>query len=716
MKRITPLLLLLLAVSLSRAQVHFPDDLFIPTEFQSAYRHGTRSLDGQPGPSYWQNHAAYDIAVDVDPDKAHLRGQASITYTNHSPDQLEVLYLTLLYDLSRRGNVRNEPLPADWLTDGTLINTLSINGQPVDLDNRRQVARFGTELRVRLAEPLLPGQTLQISVDWEEDLLPGDAGRTGLVDEHTYFNGYWYPKVAVYDDIDGWDTNPWLGMAEFYSDLSDMEVAITIPREYTVWATGLLQNAEEVLPPAIFARYESAATASEPVTIIGAEDREAGVRMLTDTWRFRAEKVPDFAFAFSDRYLWEGTSLPTGGQQVRIHTVYPASRQEFFGEVTGWQREIMRFFSEELPGVPYPYPAFTSFYKPYPAGGMEFPMMANNGSPEQPARMIGLTAHEMYHMYVPFYVRINEEKFAWMDEGWADFLDQRAMASILEDPSSDEQRIAQKYFLERTLGSQTNVPLITSTEYQTGDNYGYTSYSHPAFIYGLLEEALGPDTFRECLQGYMERWAYKSPTPYDFFFSFSDLSGRDLNWFWRPWFTEWGYPDLAITDVQPGTVTVAMRGNRPLPVELVAEYLDGEVVISEHNISVWAGGAQELTFDLLEGQLPVRITLNDWWPDIHPEDNYFLATGITDFIDFEDYAGRFSIGESSYPSTITAGKQHLILESGGTGNRYLLLPAGEDTFATPDGTFTITFLRDAEGQVVSYAANRLGDDFAGKRR
>ncbi|MCB0639392.1 MAG: M1 family metallopeptidase, partial [Lewinella sp.] len=652
------------------------------------------------------------------PVERHLIGMANVTYTNHSPDALDLLYLTLLQDLTRQGNIRDEPIPADWLTDGTQINSLKINGQEIDLEDRRTTRRFGTELRIRLAEPLLSGASLEVAVNWEEDLLPGDAGRTGLVDEITYFNGYWYPKITVYDDIDGWDTTPWMGMAEFYSDLSDLEVAITIPTEYTVWATGLLQNADVILPPDILARYEAAATASEPVTIIGAEDREQGVEMRSGIWRFKAEQVPDFAFAFSNQYIWEGVSLPTDRHRVRINSVYPPSRQAYCKEVTAWQREIMRFFSEEMPGIPFPYPAFTSFYKPYPAGGMEFPMMANNGSPQNAASMIGLTAHEMYHMYVPFYVRINEEKYAWMDEGWADFMDVRALEAILGDQHSEAQRINQKYFLEQTLGSQSNVPMITSTEYQTSDNYGYTSYTHPAFIYGLLEDALGTETFQTCLQGYMARWAYKAPTPYDFFFSFNDLSGQDLNWFWRPWFTEWGYPDLAITDVQPGKVTVAMKGNRPMPVEITAEYIEDEQVVTTHHpINVWASGEREVTFDLEQqsGQNPVKIYVNAWLPDIHPEDNYYLAQGITDFQQLADYVGTYTIGDSGATGTITAGEHHLMLESSGTGNRYLLLPAGEDQYATPDGTFTLTFERDAEGQVVGYEAIRLGSAFQGKR-
>jgi len=692
-----------------------PQDFFIPTEFQRAYRKGTRSLDGKPGPNFWQNRADYTLEVEVDPLKKYITGQASITYTNNSPDELDFIYFTLLSDIARTGNVRDEALPASWVGDGTLIRSLKINNTPIDVDSRQSVFREGTNMRVRLPEPLVSGQSLTVELDWEEALPDGDAGRHGFVDSTTCFAGYWYPKVSVYDDIDGWDTNSFLGQAEFYSELSNFDVSISIPQTYTVWATGMLQNAEEVLPAEMLDRYERV-NANEVVTLIGEDDLKAGVRMKSGTWRFKAEEVPDFAFAFSDHYIWESILLPTERHEVRISSVYPASRKQYCKKTAQWQADIMKFFSEEMPGVPFPYPAFTSFYKPYPSGGMEFPMMANNGSPEQPQWMVALTAHEMYHMYKPFYLRTNEEKYAWMDEGWADFMDIRARDAVLGTQTPDAQRINQKFYLERTLGSQTNVPMITSTAYQNGDNYGYTSYTHPAFIYGLLEEALGEDKFKECLQGYMKRWAHKSPTPYDFFMAFNDLSGEDLSWFWKPWFMEWGYPDLGIQEVEPGKVTVVRKGNKPISVHLELIFEDGKSIEKELGISVWKNGSRELEFSFPDDKKLTRVHLNAWLPDIDPSDNFYLAEEETQGMDMQAYEGTYGLGgNTNSVAYVTAGDQHIIFESTGTGNRYLMLPVGEDKFESPDGTFEMKFQRDGEGKVSGYKSNRLGNSFTDVR-
>ncbi len=710
MKDITLLFLCLLGFLFSEAQ---QGNLFIPSEIRKAYRAGARSPEGKPGPNYWQNHADYDIRVQVAPEKRQIQGRATIVYTNNSPNTLANLYLTLLYDVTRKGNVRDEPLPESLVTDGVQISALRINGRLVDLTDRSRARRYGTNLRIVLDDPLPPGKQLTAEIYWEEQLT-ADVGRVGYVADRTCFVGYWYPKVSVYDDIDGWDTNSWLGIAEFYSELSDFEVAITLPREYTVWATGVLQNAEAVLPAPVLERYRAAATAEETVTIIGEEDRKQGLTMLTDTWRFRADSVPDFAFAFSDDFLWDAASLPVANRRVRIHSVYPASRSDACAKATEWQRDIMRYFSENMPGIPYPYPEFTSFFKPYRDGGMEFPMMANNGSSNSENSMIGLIAHEMYHMYVPFYVRINEEKYAWMDEGWADFMDLRALKAMTGFESTLEQSVDRRFYLERTLGSQTNVPMITSTEYQTSDNYGYTSYTHPSFIYGLLEEALGAATFKACLQGYMERWAYKAPTPYDFFFSFDDISGQDLSWFWKPWFTEYGYPDLGIAAVAPGMVSVVKKGNKPISVQLTAVFAPGDTLRHNAGVAIWKDGQDQVTIELERRELPQRVFLNVRLPDGDKSDNYFLNDEAAAKQALDEYAGRYSLGNDAV-ARVTAGSGHLLFESYASGNSYLLLPVGEDRFGTPDGTFTITFLRNRKGAIVKYKGERLGNQFTWER-
>ena len=698
-------LVLLLSFCSSFAQSGVGNELYMPLEIQKAYKAGTRSMNGEPGPNYWQNHAEYDIDVEIIPAEKYLKGKALITYSNNSPDPLNYICFTLLYEILREGTVRDDRVPSGEVGSGMTINEIQVAGKVLDLKSR-QVTRAGTNLYLRLEEPIAPNSKTELVFDWEFPLY-SDLGRSGYVDSTTCFVGYWYPKISVYDDIEGWDTNPFRGTAEFYSDLSDLEVSITIPDNYTVWSTGVLQNAAEVLPDPLLERFENAKQSNEVIAIIGETDREAGVTMKSTTWTFKADQVPDFAFAFSDHYLWDAIGLAVDTRPVRLHNIYPASRKEYCSPISKQQQDIMRFFSEDMPGIPFPYPEFTTFFKPYPGGGMEFPMMANNGSSRRENSMISVVAHEMYHMYVPFYIRINEEKYAWMDEGWADFMDTKALAFIKEQPPVSLQgKVSQKLFFERALGSSDNVPLITSTQYTGDGNYGFLAYSHPSFLYSLLYDILGEEQFKTCYQGYMKRWAYKAPTPYDFFNSFNDLSGQNLNWFWKSWFMEYGYPDLAIKEFKKGKATVQLKGVKPLPIELVAVYEDGEEITQKAPITVWKDGKREVEIDFKDKRKPLRVHLNPYSPDIDKSNNFLLLDKKFENIDLADYTGRFSLPNNGV-ATITAGDQHFIYESSNSGNRYLFLPIGKDQFGTIDRSFTLTFERDDSGKVVKYKSVRF---------
>ncbi|TNE47494.1 MAG: hypothetical protein EP344_19555, partial [Bacteroidetes bacterium] len=454
---------ILLFLSSLTAQSVDPD-FFIPVEIQNAYAAGTRSLDGKPGPAYWQNHSVYNIKASIDPVGRKLTGTETVRYTNNSPTPLHQLVVTLLGDLLKPNGIRDRELPEDLLNSGVELEYVRINGAETDLSNRRQARRSGTNLFISLSDPLEPGATLEMEVAWRISLTP-NLGRIGYTDSTTCFVGYWYPKISVYDDIDGWDTYNHRGIAEFYSDLADFDVALKMPETYAIWATGTLQNAGTVLPGTIYAQYEKAATATEPVTIISAADWEKGLNLNGGSWHYKAENVPDFAFAFSDHYVWEGISLPLGDRRVRINSLYHPETAEQCKNVTVWQRDLMQFFSENSPGVDYPYPAFTSFYRTGPGGGMEFPMFANNGCPRRDDRMIGLTAHEMHHTYFPFYIDINEKKYAWMDEGWANFMAYRATAALTGQESTDRRQVFQKIGLEKTLGTLENIPLLSPAEY-----------------------------------------------------------------------------------------------------------------------------------------------------------------------------------------------------------------------------------------------------------
>lgn len=717
MKINLPFLLAFIFFSISLFAQQKSTNFFIPSEIQRAYTSGTRSMDGNPGSGYWQNHAAYDIQVKINPEDSTLSGVEKIVYTNNSPNSLPQLVVSLIQDVLKPGNVRDFDLPdfmLGLLNGGTKIEYLLVNGKAVDLNKGEEANLNGTNLFVNLPDPLAAGGKLNVEIAWKNKLTP-HVGRYGFTDSTTCFVGYWYPKIAVYDDINGWDTHSFRGMTEFYSDLADYDVSVEIPADFAVWGTGILQNPKEVLPTEILKRYDAAATATQTVTIIGNEDWNKGLKMNGGKWRFKASDVPDFAIVFSDHYVWESISLPLDNRQVRISSLYHPVSSESCKKVTALQRDVMKFFSEKSPGIPYPYPAFTSFFQIEPGGGMEFPMFANNGCPSQETWMTGLVAHEMHHTYFPFYVRTNERQYAWMDEGWADFMAGRAVSTLMNTPYTLKQHIEQKTDLESSLGTLDNLPLLTSTDYLSLSNYYYTSYNQPNFIYDELAEMLGEETFLKCMRGYMNRWKYKSPTPYDFFFSFNDLSGKDLNWFWKAWFMEFGYPDLSIGKVTPGKITVHRKGSKPVPVYLTIIFAPGDTLRVRKSAAVWENGGSDLTVNIDKKLQPRQVFLNDILPDHDNTDNFFQANPALSEVQLKAYAGKFHFGENGGTITITPNAKCLVATTEQPNNQFVLLPMGGDKFGTMDGTFNLTFERDGKGLVKSYKGNRFENEVKGER-
>ncbi|NNK86960.1 MAG: M1 family metallopeptidase, partial [Flavobacteriaceae bacterium] len=560
-KTILSILSLIFLTAFSYAQ----SKLHIPKEIQQAYEKGTRSMDGNPGPEYWQNTADYTIELEVTPETRELSGTETVIYTNNSPDDLSTIVIRLYYDVFRKGNERGMSVnPEDIDDNGVDLNRVVVNGEAYELENPQMLGRSGTNLDIRLKEPLKSGETATLEFDWVQKV-PLTVRRTGAIDPTSFFVAYWYPQVAVYDDVFGWDRIDYTFDTEFYNNLGSFDVKITAPDNFLVWATGTLENSTEVLPENILERYEQAKTSMELVQVVNGEDL-ANLKLKSGTWHYRADNVTDFAFAISDDYQWDALSQKVDGRDVLISTAYPTEQADRYTEVTKVQQKTMKHFSEDVPGVPYPYPTFTTFIG-LRGGGMEFPMMANNAGPGQ-----GVTIHELFHTYFPMYVRVNERRFAWMDEGWADFVTSYTMHKYFSEDSSPSSFYSNfKPGMQGMIGSIGDLPTVTSSQYMAG-NYGYHSYSLPAFTYALLYEYLGDELFKKCYTEYVTRWAMKSPTPYDFFYTFEDVSGEDLGWFWDAWYFRMGFPEVSIGDYKNGKLTINRSGNRPVPVSIEVLY------------------------------------------------------------------------------------------------------------------------------------------------
>ncbi len=621
------LVLLLIFLGWTQARDH---SLYVPLNIQKAYANGTRSYDGQPGPSYWVNHAAYQIDVHFTPDTRTISGSETIEYFNESPDTLRKLVLRLYQNNRRFGAQRDWPVAKEDLHDGEQISLLKINDQTIPTENNNAVRRAGTNMIVRLDQPLPPRQSIQIAVNWQYVVSHISNIRNGCYDSTSCFIGYWYPQVAVYDDIDGWDQYNYTGLQEFYNDFSDFDVRITVPNHFAVWATGLLQNPEQVFPEKILDRYRQAKTSDQINHIITEQDYREGPVIKTDrptnTWHFKARQVPDFAFALSDHYLWDLTSLQVEkDRRVLIGAAFKKESKDFF-DVCRIARASIDYYSTTLPGVPFPFPALTVFNG---RGGMEYPMMVNDGSAQRRASTVHVTSHEIAHSYFPFYMGINERKYAWMDEGWATMLPFELQHRLAEeyDPIA---RTVHRY--EAVAGSEFDLPMFVPTIVYGSNafrpSYRNEAYNRSGMAYYLLQRLMGKEKFRQALQEYVRRWHGRHPIPYDFFFTFDQVYGQNLSWFWKPWFFDFGFPDLAIKDVmmnQDGaTILIEKIGRLPVPVELNVTFADSTTKQISRGIEVWRSGVSGISLNLPGHKKILSVQLgSDHIPDANKENNYF---------------------------------------------------------------------------------------------
>ncbi len=595
--------LLLPVLFCSAASALFTQNLYMPRNIRLAYDKQTRSTDGKPGPRYWQNHADYRIDVSVDIPTRLINGTETIKYYNNSPDTLRLIRLKLAHDLWRKNGQRNYDLPAQDITEGVLIRQVRIAGRPVGAE---LLQRGNTFLDVSLIQPLPPGQVLNVGVDWSHTApsAPGTP-RECVCDSTTWFNAYWYPQVAVYDDLHGWADMPYNGLQEMYNDFSNYEVYITVPGNTMVWATGVWQNAADLLQPAFLKRYELAQQSDQVVKIFTPADYAANTAFFkqagTHTFVYKAENVPDFAFAFSDHYLWDATTMsPEPGRKTLVSAAYNSASSDYY-EVCQVAARGLKIMSTWLPGYPYPYPRMTIFNGD---DGMEFPMMCNDAS-TSPRSPVGLTVHESSHTYFPFMMGINEQYYAWMDEGWAAFFD------ILVSDTVAGSRIGQLRDYPAAAGTDQDMPPMTPSRHLNIPAYRVASYNRPQAAYLALYQMLGYERFHRCMVEYMNRWKGKHPQPFDFFNTWNAAAGENLDWFWKPWFFDWGYPDLAVGGVDRKGVRIENRGTMPMSAVGAITYTDGTRTTFNQSAAVWKNGNTVIHIPVARGKTVQKVTLDD---------------------------------------------------------------------------------------------------------
>jgi len=588
-----------------------PLRVVVPSSIARAVARGTRSAAGAPGPRYWQNGADYQIAADVTPADSMLRGEETVTYHNASPDTLPVVIFHVYQNIMAADAARQQPAPG--ATRGMVIDRLEADGRRVEVPDN-QVGRdrgpgmasvVGTDMLVRLPSPLLPGGQAVFHILWHFKIPPDYAPRMGMQDSTTAQIAQWYPQVAVYDDLHGWDRQQYVGSGEFYLDYGHFTYSVTLPAGFIVGGTGVLTNADQVLTAAERDALQRAASSDQVVPVLGAGQFGPGIATTGTagerlTWRFDADSVRDVAFSFGDHYRWDATRAMVDSAAHRYAAVNVFYRQGAprFDQVALMARSALETHSARM--VPYPYPQLTETEGGY--GGMEYPMtvfvQADSGLYDEDM----VTAHEIGHEWFPMLVGSNETRYGWMDEGLNTFDTYFATDAYLP-PSFARYGVKDDYttYVGFLKNADEDLQIMSpANAFGVVDGgYDIEAYSKPANALWALRSILGGGAFDRAYRTYIQRWAYRHPSPWDFFRTFDDVTGQDLDWFWQPWFFSREWLDQAVTAVrQQGhelAVTVENQGGLYAPVDVTATLEGGGIVSWREPASVWFGGARTIT-------------------------------------------------------------------------------------------------------------------------
>jgi len=618
---------------------------------------GFRSASGMPGPMYWQQKADYDIRASLDVATHTIHGEETVRYTNNSPDTLRYLWFQLdmnagapfsRFDVIQNPLQRSEP----GVTLGATIERLNVVNVPAGARARRPAAGVSTTsplryrvnstmMRVDLEQPLPPRSQVSLDIAWHHQVpRQGRTGRQQYPEGWLYQIAQWYPRLAVYDDVRGWNTDQYIGSGEFYLEYGDFDVALTLPAAYTVGATGVLRNAAEVLPATIRERLAAAARSDTIVRII--PPNELGTPALlppgtgaTRTWRYHADNVRDFSWATAPNYLWDASSW----SGILMQAFYPPSRLDTWRNAADITRHSVMIHSRWFQ---YPYP--TAISAQGPVGGMEYPMITFDDASDE-KELYYTIAHEQGHEWFPMIVGSNERLYPWMDEGFNTFID---WFSFRDRYPTDTTRIqsltfgamsAYQNFLRSYRGAET--PIIEMQDRSpSGLMSGWNAYGKPAVgLHFLREVVVDSVSFDAAFSEYVRRWAFRHPQPADFFRSMNDGLGEDLSWFWRGWFLRNDHLDQAVDSVLQNDnagntltrVFLSSRREMVAPVELKVTSADGSSRSYRLPVETWLRGSRAV-FPIITptGAKPVRVEIDPRgvFPDADRSNNAWLVPAV----------------------------------------------------------------------------------------
>jgi hypothetical protein len=604
-----------------------------PQDFMQAVQNRTRTMLGRPGPAYWQNRASYRLTATLRPETFSLDGTAQIEYRNNSPDTLYNLHLDLTQNIHAPGAIRFEEAE---VTGGVDLRRVVVDGRELDAGTQGpRYAIFGTRMVILPPQPVAPGQTVNIAIDWMLPIPQAGAGERMGYGDDLFFVAYWYPHMAVYDDVVGWHPDPFVGTTEFYHGFASYDLTIDAPAGWIVMGTGRLMNPDETLSPTVLQRYRAAAQSDSVIAILRAADFATATRPGTNgrlRWRFVSDSVRDVAFSATRRSNWDGMRTPVGDltgdgvtNYTSIHSFW-RERAPLWSEVARYSAHSIAFLSDFL-GMPYPWPHMTAVEGgEIIGGGMEFPMMTIMGDYNQrgDSALYYVTAHELAHMWFPMIVSTDERRYTWIDEGLTTFNENMARVDFFNDPNQYLEDMA-TYL--RIAGTDEEGEIMRRSAFHYSPfAYGVASYMKPGTLMVALRGVLGEETFMRAYREFAQRWKYRHPYPWDMFNTFEDVSGRDLAWFWRSWYYETWTLDQAIASVTSGdgatTIVVEDRGRVPMPVHLTITYGDGRTERRDIPVDHWLLGHTSATVTVPAGNVTrVEIDAAREFPDTNRGNN-----------------------------------------------------------------------------------------------
>jgi len=512
-----------------------------------------RSGSGAPGPKYWQQRADYDLKATLDTATKSVRGEMTIRYTNNSPDTLHFLWFQVEQNAFKSNSLNSYVFPAESrfgarnFEGGDVIDRFEeVTGGAKGARRQLNLRTEGTVMKADLAEPLAPGHTATINAAWHFNIPEHGADRMGR-DGALYELAQWYPRVNVYDDVRGWNTEPYLGQGEFYLEYGEYSLEVTVPSGYIVAATGALQNAHDVLTPAQVSRLAQAAHDTNVVHIVTQQELTSGAarprKTGTMTWKFTARNVRDVVWAASPDYLWDASSYKGSLAQA----FFRPSAIDPWKDAADMSRTSIQEYSERW--FPYPYPQITAVEGPI--SGMEYPMVAMEAKSSDKYDLYNVVTHEIGHMWFPMIVGSNERMHMWQDEGFNTFINTFSEARRYPEKGDQMARAGQ----ERDLVTQymehnVDEPLEINPDRINPQLLGENAYVKTSVaLQQLRQEILGPAAFDDAFRTYIQRWAFRHPTPTDFYRTMEDVSGKRLDWYFREWFLENPHFDQAIDSV-----------------------------------------------------------------------------------------------------------------------------------------------------------------------